>query len=111
MEELKLLVEMVADLPQMALWVLAGFWAYKVIVIGSIYGLIRFIVEKAHSWLTSPKDKNVRLMLDGECISGSASDLVTQLHRIKRATGVYIHGSDVRWLADAITDKLEKEKK
>ncbi len=35
MEELKLLIEMVADLPQMALWVLVGFFVYKVVIVGS----------------------------------------------------------------------------
>lgn len=54
MEEIKLLVEAVAKLPNAALWVLLGYLVYKLAVIGSIYGLIRFAIDKAHSWLTKP---------------------------------------------------------
>ena len=55
MDELKLLIEMVANLPQMAIWVLVAFWAYKVVVIGSIYGVIRLAIVKLHDWLTTPR--------------------------------------------------------
>lgn len=113
MDELKLLVNMVGNLPNMALWVIAAFWGYKVIVIGSIYGLIRFVVEKTHSWLTLRKTQviDVRLMLEGECITGSKEALIAQIQRVKRATGHYVHGSDVAWLTEAINDKLAKEAK
>ena len=111
MEELKLLVEMVGNLPSMALWVIAAFWAYKVIVIGSLYGLIRFAIEKAHNWLTVRKTLtvDVRLMLDDECISGTKDNLMRQLKRIKRTTGHFVHGSDVAWLEAAIDEKIAKE--
>ena len=55
LEEFKELVQLLNNLPHLALWVAAGFWAYKVIVIGSIYGLIRFAIDKLHDWLTKPK--------------------------------------------------------
>ena len=44
MDELKILIGMVADLPQLAIWVLVAFYAYKVVVIGSVYGLLRFVI-------------------------------------------------------------------
>lgn len=55
MEEIKLLVEAVAKLPNAALWVLLGYLVYKLSVVGSIYGLIRFAIDKTHSWLTKPR--------------------------------------------------------
>lgn len=55
MDELKLLIELVASLPTMAIWVLVGFYIYKVTVIGSIYGLLRLCIVKMHDWLTKPK--------------------------------------------------------
>lgn len=113
MEELKILVDMVAKLPGTALWVIAMFWAYKVVVIGSVYGVIRFVVEKAHSWLTTPKhelqDVKIRLLLDGEVITGAKDALLAQISRIKRATGSYVHQSDVDWLRDAISEKIERD--
>lgn len=34
MDELKLLIEMVSNLPSLAVWVLVGYLAYKVAVVG-----------------------------------------------------------------------------
>ena len=51
MEELKILVGMVADLPHMALWVIAAFFAYKVIIVGSVFGVIKLGINKAHDAL------------------------------------------------------------
>lgn len=117
MDELKLLIEMVANLPGLALWVLVIFFAYKVIVVGSIYGVIRFGIEKLHSWLTTPRSKIVTVDIQGEiervCITkqGAHTGLLTQLDRIRGvSTGsAYIHESDVRWLRDAIDAKLHAD--
>jgi hypothetical protein len=49
MEELKQLIELVLKLPSTALWILAGYLFYKLSVIASIYGLIRYAIEKLHS--------------------------------------------------------------
>lgn len=120
MDELKLLIEMVANLPGLALWVLVAFYAYKVIIIGSIYGVIRFAIEKLHSWLTTRKTELVQVelrgTLDGMCITkgGSHLGLIAQLERLRGISihggGLtYIHESDVRWLRDAIDAKLQAE--
>ena len=117
MEELKLLVEMVRDLPQMALWVIAFFFVYKVAVIGSIYGVIRLAIVKWHSWKTTPKHaletKEIRPMLDGMCIRGELNSLIGQLHRLRgRGIGIsseYIHRQSVDWLREAIDDRIAKD--
>ena len=51
MEELKILVGLIADLPALGVWVLAGYLIYKISVIGSIYGVIRLLIVKAHDVL------------------------------------------------------------
>lgn len=117
MEELKLLIDMVAKLPAMALWVLVGFWAYKVICIGSIYGVIRLAIIKAHEVLiarkTVTKDVEVRLMLDGLVISGAKEALWAQLHRVRNKkhniNSTYIHANDVDWLRVAIDEKEKRD--
>ena len=111
MDELKLLIEMVANLPTLAVWVLVGYLVYKVVVIGSIYGLARFAIDKLHNWLTDPKRKTVDfdILIDGEIITGNKEALKAQVRRIKRETGVYIHASYVDWLRYAIDDRLAKE--
>lgn len=120
MEELKMLVEMVAKLPQMALWVAIGFWAYKVVVVGSVYGVIRFVAFKAHDYLVQrkvipPEVKRieVRAMLDGLCIGSEVEPLMAQLRRIVgKNVGIdtqYIHRGSVAWLREAIDDKITKD--
>lgn len=119
MEELKLLVEMVANLPAMALWVIAFFFAYKVVVVGSIYGVIRFVAEKLFAWLTTRKAREVeykemRPMLDGMCIKTETDSLVAQLNRL-RGRGLtiesdYIHAQSVDWLREAIDAKIEADR-
>jgi hypothetical protein len=115
LDELKLLVEMVAKLPSMALWVIAFFFAYKVVVVGSIYGVIRLGIERAHSWLTTPKVKmvEIRPMLDGMCIGGAVEPLLTQLRRVAgKGTNInsqFVHGCSVEWLREAIDGKIAKD--
>lgn len=123
MEELKLLVEMVSNLPSMALWVLAGFWAYKVICIGSLYGVIRLLINKTHAWLTTPKEK-INIVTDkynslSITHDGTHDKLYAQVQRIcGKRTGeysasrsAYIHSSSVEWLKEAIDEKEANEAK
>lgn len=121
MEELKMIVDLIASLPQMALWVLVGFWAYKVVVVGSVYGVIRFCVGKAHDYLVrrkvippEVKQIEVRALVDGICIDNAVEPLMAQLHRvIGRNTGIesqYVHRQSVEWLREAIDDKLAKDR-
>ena len=119
MEELKILIEMVANLPSVALWVLAGFWAYKVVVIGSVYGVIRLGINKLHSWLTTPKHKlqqiDIEATLHGKCITmdGTHGRLIAQIERLRgMTTGIpsYIHSSDVDWFRSAIDEKIDRKK-
>ena len=119
MEELKLLIEMVKGLPQMALWVVVLFFAYKVAVVGSIFGLIKLGINKLHSYFTTPKHElktvDVTAELEDITIRECYSDLLRQIKRlVGRTTSIptdYIHKGDVKWLRAAIDEKLEREKK
>jgi hypothetical protein len=102
MEELQILVGMVADLPSMALWVIAFFFAYKVLILGSIFGVIKLAILKLHDWLTTTPTK---VSLNGMCITGTEGGLLAQIERVKRSTGRYVHDSDVDWLRKAIDMK------
>lgn len=122
MDELKLLIEMVANLPTLAVWVLVGYLIYKIAVIGSIYGLIRFAIDKLHDWLANANQRkiqnvDIRAYLDGVCITsdGTHNALLAQVHRLKgKATNInstYIHMCSVDWLREAIDDKEAKDAK
>ena len=104
MEEIKLLVELINTLPTLAVWALVLFFCYKIIIIGSVYGLIKFCVENMHNWLTAPRV--VSHDLGSGVISDALPELPAQLSRIKNrgsnTNSPYIHTRDVRWLAKAI---------
>ena len=118
MDELKLLVDMVAHLPTMAVWVLCGYLAYKVAVVGSIYGLARFAIDRLYQWLTAPKHElktvELRATIDGVCVANTADALIAQIHRL-RGKGLsigssYIHPPSVDWLREAIDAKIELDR-
>ena len=122
MEELKLLVQMVASLPTLAVWVIVAFYIYKVSIIGSIYGVIRYGVGKLHDWAITRKtlpsiEQEIRLndRLHGIVITSDETMnlLMLQLQRIKgKNTGglnSFIHTCSVDWLREAINDKEQKD--
>lgn len=105
MEDFKILIDMVKDLPHFALWVIAAILAYKVIVIGSIYGVIRFCVGKAVEAYSKPREYSMQGMLINDSI---LIPLLTQLGRLKATS--YFHATDVAKLKTAI-DLLEAQER
>lgn len=105
MEELKILIEAVAGLPTITLWVLVGYLIYKLCVIGSIYGVIRFGIEKFVEWKLAPKEFKVGTQCINEQVE---SQLQAQLNRLTAYQ--YIHSSGVEALEKAI-DIVLKDKK
>jgi uncharacterized membrane protein YhiD involved in acid resistance len=116
MDELKLLIEMVANLPSLAVWVLCGYLIYKIAIVGSIYGVIRLGIERTHSVLIQRKNGDLKAAVDGIVIADSMNELMAQIRRLS-GKGVsinsrYIHSASVDWLREAIDEKeaLEKNK-
>jgi hypothetical protein len=107
MEELQTLVNIVEKLPSTALWVLAGIFAYKTIIIGSIFGLIKLTINKTHDFLTREKVikyqfKNIYLYDSGEQLEKLLKDVV--------ADGKYLHLRNVYELEKAWEEYKEKKK-
>jgi hypothetical protein len=118
MDELKQLIDMVDDLPHAALWVIAAILAYKAMVIGSIYGVIRLAITKLHDWATTRKAreveyKEIRPTLDGMCIKSATEPFIAQLYRLKgkglNISSEYIHDASVEWLRLAIDEKIARD--
>lgn len=118
MEEIKTLISLVKDLPHTALWVIAAIFAYKTIIVGSIYGVIRLVVERLYQWAIARKAreveyKEIRPLLDGICIKAETDTLIAQLHRLRgRGTGIdsqYIHSQSVDWLRRAIDAQIDAD--
>lgn len=114
MELLKELVLLVKDLPDLALYVLAMFFAYKVIVIGSVYGVIRFCTEKICNMMSSRKE-NIVMNWQGLSFSYlvEEKDLALIVKRAVRREGSYsnyIKEDDIAWLKSAVEEKIAREK-
>lgn len=111
MDELKLLVETVAGLPVLTLWVLGGYLVYKLAILGSLYGTIRYLADKFVEWRNAPplppapKEMNLHGITINEDV---ARALVAQIMRLSGNTA-YIHTSDVNKLKNVIDAMLEKK--
>lgn len=106
MEELKQLVEIVSHLPEYVMWVLLGFLFYKLFVIGSIYSLIRFVVDKLFTILTRPKATEFKL--NGYKLTEAEAHSLTYILRRAGATGSNINLSTISSLEKALS-LLEKQ--
>lgn len=107
---------MVANLPTLAVWVLVGYLLYKIVVVGSIYGLVRFAIEKLHNWLIASKTKyvEIRPLIDGECVHSALEPMMEQINRLKHVQkhaqgSLYFHKTAAYWLKEAIDDKIAKD--
>lgn len=85
MDELKLIIEAIAGLPTIMVWVLLGYLVYKLAVVGSIYGLIKFTVQKAYDAHVARKREELTVLLDGLEFDEHAtkSELLKQLRRLQ----------------------------
>lgn len=110
MDELKELISMVAGLPTVVVWVLVGYLLYKLAVLGSIYGVMRLLIEKAHDWLTKPK--RMEWVFDDVVINATTkAALAQQLVRLCDVKLHYSYFTDVDRLRKAIDLLLEQERK
>lgn len=120
MEELQLFIDMVKELPETALFVLAGYLFFKLSLVGSVYGVIRLFIVKLHDVLVFRKnplpevvEKDYRNCIDQMTIRGEADFLIAQIGRIRGinsgSSREYIHARDVVWLQHAIDEKIQRE--
>lgn len=114
LEELKTLIEVFRELPDLALWAAIGFLIYKLAIIGSIFATIKFVVQKLHDVIihkkSYTKEFKLRDEVHGIIIShdGTLLELVAQLRRLRGKKvngGEYIHTRSVEWLREAIDAK------
>jgi hypothetical protein len=120
METLKILIEIVKDLPEMAVWLVVAYFIYQSLIVGSIYGVIKVVAKYTHDAVVAKKtekpiDKEIRATLDGMVITGNLNQLIGQLDRLKgiRSCGSsgspYIHSADIDFLRKAIDEKLDRD--
>lgn len=145
MEDLQTLgtifMKAIAEVPSLAIWALLILYAYKIVVVGSIYGVIRYVADKIAAVMmqrkaVAGKPTDLLPYLNGLCIThdNTVDELVSQLHRLRgrrRHTyqhsgesytqghigkhqinnDSYIHKSTVDWLREAIDAKIELDER
>ena len=116
-------INALSETPSLAVWALVVVYAYKAIVVGSIYGVIRFCVTQLRVVMTTPKHTLEKVEIEAKLrsltIPDCHEDLIAQIDRLagvhvrtavdKSYLNKYIHKADVRWLREAIDAKLEKD--
>lgn len=117
MEALGLLIEMVKDLPDMALYLVMAYFAYKTLIIGSIYGLIRFIVAKIHAAYVTPRDQIIKDTVFYDTVAKMTltkegrDKLLTMLRGTVSSKYGHLYGADIDWIEEAIQEKKDREAK
>ena len=122
MEILIEIIHALRDLSGPALWVgmtaIVLLFGYKIAIVGSIYGVVRFACTKLAEVTMQPQHEkrviDVSAELNGVTISDCHEALISEVKRIRNkgiASGSrYIHMSDVDWLRQAIDEKIERDK-
>ena len=110
MEELQLIIQMVTGLPTLTVWVLLGYLVYKLAIVGSTYGVIRYGLDTLIKWKTAPLQYNYVIEKELKLLHKDVGpQIFTQLARLQEVGYGYIHGSDVDKLRKAIDLVVKKE--
>lgn len=121
MEELlNAVTHALAESPDIAVWVLAIIYLYKTVIVGSVYSVIRFTVDKAHHAWVSPRTTRVdHTATLGELYCGSAADrleaLLRELIANRNADSpgwnfTHVHGTDIDYLRKLVEEDRSRGK-
>ena len=102
MEELKILVGMVADLPDLAIAVILAFFAYKMFIVGSIYGVIKLTVQRLHDAIVFKK--TVFVEVEKEKIV----EKKIPVDKIVEKKFIYNTGGDRRFISEEVSESLNE---
>ncbi len=135
-EIVKELGELFKLLPETAIWIGAGILIYKIVVIGSIFGVAKLLIIKFHDWGVRPKliTHNVNLeTIENDLITCDSTpreffNFIRGLKGLHPSTrGIsgtskgpkahtrhglqYIHSCDLKWVLEAIEMRKQAELK
>ena len=114
MEELKLLIESIAGLPDLAIWVVGMYFFFKLMIVGSIFGVVRLITLKVWDWAKTKKESKLvtiettrdvielkQMNFTNECITDVEPDVVKLFKEMivfmqkDGYSNSYVHKSDI----------------
>ncbi len=111
--------------PQLTIWVIAIIYGFKVVVVGSVYGVIRYAVgtfagtmnkrtELEHAKLQKPTSVNLHTgdnAFGKVVIDSCAPDLLDFIKAMRTGNNGYAHKSDVDFAYAALKEKRAREGK
>jgi uncharacterized protein YqhQ len=108
----KELAEVLKDLPDLAIWIMIGILFYKVVIVGSIFGIIKLAITKAHDAITKPKTVVTEYKLDDVVYQydGSLMKLKDFLRGVVSLNNGYRLSTDeVNFIIEAYEEKIQRE--
>ena len=109
-EELKFLLDKMEGIPDLGLWVLGGFAAYKLIIYMSTTGafvyIAQLLITKIHDAITKPKKVNFEGLFFDDADISPIRQIMAQY-----TTTMYVHGRDAKRIYKALEDGLKKDLK
>jgi len=106
-EALKEVLTIIEKLPHMALWILAGLLFYKIVIIGSWFGIAKLLIERLHSFAMAFRLKPKQLSIADMVIDGIHEDEIRDLLRstpLQRDL-LFVHRNHIEWIKTAIQEK------
>ena len=132
MEELKQLADILKELPTLGFLILGGYFMYKLVIVGSIFAVIKLVVTRLTDMVSKGKTEATKIKqteLDNEAlardykrlkelkITGVMPELMELLTDIKNNEAIggrswnYVNSSDLKWVREAIDQRIEREVK
>lgn len=106
-EAVKELAEIIKHLPEYTIWVLLGLLAYKLFVVGSIYGCIRLAINRLSEFLMKEKVVIKKIELEGHFIdTATYHSFMALINSVKKSS--YVHSSDLENIRKAV-EKIKSE--
>lgn len=110
-----LLIELLTELAKLsgtALWIgaiaIIGLFVYKIFIVGSIYGVAKFMMQKVHDMFVTERPPRKQTH-EWSCmefgITGSKPHfemLINEVHEAQGASLTYVHGSDIEYMRKAV---------
>ncbi len=120
-EQLQLILTTIGDLGQYAIWVVMGFFIWKLATLASILLVVKYGIQKLHDvivhWGTRPVENVTHFDLNNHVFQADGEgvkfiQLIDMLHTTggKSSRGLrYIHDDHVQFALDAIQEKKKRE--
>lgn len=112
-EALKEISDIIKQLPHLSIWILAGLLFYKVVIIGSWFGIARLVILKTHDLITKhmeeakqPQDLKIGNILIDDKLEPEFRAAIANLRTNDLCR---IHQSDIDWLMKATNQRRAEQ--